>query len=92
MSLFENAAQLKKVLVGMEKDIGLEDLSDPEKSVFYAVVDLNAGEAIQSSFIRKHALTLSLSKPTFHRALKTLVEKGFIIHEAGTKTGKYRVG
>jgi len=92
MSLFENAAQLKKLLVGMEKDIGLDDLSDPEKSVFYAAIDLSNGDAIHTNNIRTHTLAESLTKPTFFRALKSLVTKGLLVHEDGTKTGQYRIG
>ena len=76
----------------MEKDIGLGDLSDPEKSVFYAAIDLSNGDAIHSNSIRAHTLAVSLTKPTFFRALKSLVTKGLLVHEAGTKTGQYRIG
>ncbi len=91
MSLIENAVQLKKMLVGMERDIGLDELSDPEKTVLYSFIDLDVGEAINSGAVRDHILTLKLSKPTFHRALKSLVKKGFVTHEAGTKTAQYRL-
>ena len=91
MSAFENAVQLKKLLVTMEKDIGLEKFSDAERSVFYAAVDLDIGEAIHTRVIRSHLLTVDVTQATFYRALKTLVEKGFLSHEDGTKAGQYRV-
>ncbi|MEH6836710.1 MULTISPECIES: hypothetical protein [Falsihalocynthiibacter] len=90
MSVFAIAAQLKKMLLGMEKDLGFDTLSESEKSILYAVIDLEGGSAIHSSLIKSHELTDSLTKPTFHRALKSLVSKGYIIHEDGTKTGLYR--
>ena len=92
MSLLENAVQLKKMLMGMEKDIGFDTLSSPEKSVFYAVVDLNEGGALNSNSIRSHAFVHDLTSATFYRALKSLIAKGFIMHEVGTKTGHYRIG
>lgn len=92
MSLFENAVQIKKLLVGMEKDIGLDELSDPEKSIFYAAIDLSNGAAIHSNNIRTHSLAANLTKATFFRALKALVTKGLLVHEVGTKTGQYRIG
>lgn len=92
MSLFSKAAQLRKILIGMENDLGFEDLSDSEKSILYAVVDLDVGRAVQSSLIKAHILTDRMTKPTFHRALKSLVSKGYLAHETGTKVGLYRLG
>ena len=91
MSVFTNAALLKKMLLGMEKDLGFDALSDPEKSILYAVVDLEVGEAVHSSLIKTHVLADRLTKPTFHRALKSLVSKGYLAHEDGTKAGLYRL-
>ena len=91
MSVFQNAVQLKKLLVTMEKDIGLQSFSDAERSVFYAAVDLDTGEAIHTRVIRSHLLTVDVTQATFYRALKTLVERGFLLHADGTKAGQYRV-
>lgn len=90
MAVFTIAAQLKKMLLGMERDLGFDTLSESERSILYAVIDLEGGNAIHSSLIKGHELTEGLTKPTFHRALKSLVTKGYIAHEQGTKTGLYR--
>lgn len=91
MPVLENAVHLRKLLLGMERDIGLDNLTDTEKSVYYAVVDLDTGGSVQSRVIRKHELTNDLSQPTFYRALKALLNKGLLAHEAGTRAGQYRI-
>ena len=88
---FLNVAQLRELLLGMERDLGLGNLTQNEKDVFYAVqlvLSANAGMA-RSEDIKRHELTRGITQPTFHRSLKRLVEKGLIAHAPNTKAGSY---
>ena len=86
-----NVAQLRELLLGMERDLGLGNLTQNEKDVFYAVqlvISANSGIA-RSEDIKRHDLTQGITQPTFHRSLKRLVEKGLIAHAPNTKAGSY---
>ena len=90
---FLNVAQLRELLHGMEQDLGLGQLTHNEKDVFYAVqlVISSANGIARSEDIKNHELTRAITQPTFHRSLKSLVEKGFIAHAPNTKAGSYIV-
>ena len=77
--------------MGMERDLGLGDLSQNEKDVLYAVqVAYNSGNGVaRSDDIRNHMLLQSMTQPTFHRSLKSLVKKGYVRHVPNTKAGAY---
>lgn len=86
-----SVAQLRELLLGMEQELGLGDLSQNEKDVLYAVqVSFNASEGVaRSDDIRNHMLLKSMTQPTFHRSLKVLVKKGYVNHAPNTKAGAY---
>lgn len=75
----------------MEKDSGLSELPEAEKLIFYAFVDLESGDAIRSSALRGHSLLQNVPVPTYHRALKSLLKRGLIEHDEGTKASHYRL-
>lgn len=88
---FLSVAQLRELLMGMERDLGLGDLSQNEKDVLYAVqVACNADSGVaRSDDIRNHMLLQTMTQPTFHRSLKSLVKKGYVGHAPNTKAGAY---
>ena len=84
-------AQLREVVMTMEKELGLSELSHNEKDVLYAVqsvLTLSNGVA-KSDDIRSHDLVKTMSQPTFHRALKSLIFKKLLNHAPHTKSGSY---
>lgn len=86
-----NVAQLRALLLGMERDLGLGDLSQNEKDVFYAVqsvIALSDGVA-RSDDIKGHSLVFEMTQPTFHRSLKNLLDRGLLAHAPSTKAGSY---
>ncbi|MDA9990603.1 hypothetical protein N9E48_07330 [Paracoccaceae bacterium] len=86
-----NVAQLRELLLAMEKDLRLGHLSQNEKDVFYAVnsvIGLKKNIA-KSEDIKNHDLVLDMTQPTFHRCLKNLVNMGFLAHAPSTKAGSY---
>ena len=86
-----NVAQLRALLLGMERDLGLGDLSQNEKDVFYAVQSVIAGsEGIaRSDDTESHSLVFEMTQPTFHRSLKNLLARGLLAHAPSTKAGSY---
>lgn len=86
-----NVSQLRELLLGMERDLGLGKLTQNEKDVFYAVqlvIAANGGIA-RSEDIKNHELTRNITQPTFHRSLKGLVSQGLLSHAPNTKAGSY---
>ena len=75
----------------MEQELGLGDLSQNEKDVLYAVqVAFQTGNGVaRSDDIRTHMLLQTMTQPTFHRSLKSLVHKGYVGHAPNTKAGSY---
>lgn len=86
-----SVAQLRELLLGMEQELGIGDLSQNEKDVLYAVqVAFNTATGVaKSDDIRNHMLLQSMTQPTFHRSLKSLIKKGFVGHAPNTKAGSY---
>ena len=86
-----NVAQLRALLLGMERDLGLGDLSQNEKDVFYAVQSVIAGSdgVARSDNIKGHSLVFEMTQPTFHRSLKNLLDRGLLAHAPSTKAGSY---
>ena len=85
-----NVSQLRELLLGMERDLGLGKLTQNEKDVFYAVqlvIAANGGVA-RSEDIKNHELTRNITQPTFHRSLKSLVSQGLLSHAPNTKAGR----
>lgn len=86
-----SVAQLRELLLGMEQELGIGDLSQNEKDVLYAVqVAANSSTGIaKSDDIRNHMLLQYMTQPTFHRSLKSLIAKRLVGHAPNTKAGSY---
>lgn len=86
-----NVAQLRALLLEMEAALGLQDLSANERDVLYAISDVATGEprAARSDAIRSHPLAAAIPQATYHRALKSLVERGIVRHAPHTRAGLY---
>ncbi|MBT4235285.1 MAG: hypothetical protein HOD69_14385 [Marinovum sp.] len=84
-------AQLREIVMTMERDLGLIALSHNEKDVLYAVQSVLADSdgVAKSDEIRSHDLVQDMSQPTFHRALKSLLARGLLRHAPDTKAGSY---
>lgn len=89
----KTVAQLRTLLLEMETALGLRDLSSNERDVFYAIHEVSSGtpRSARSDAIRAHPLAAHIPQATYHRALKSLVEMGFVSHAPDTKAGQYVV-
>lgn len=91
--LFDYAAEVREMLVSMEIDVGLDDLSDKERDVLYAFRRLmDASVPVRSDALRAHPLVERMTHPTYHRALRSLMEKEFISHAPQTFARTYVAG
>lgn len=75
----------------MEKSLGLVELSPNERDVLYAINEVSSGtpKAARSEAIRNHPLASAIPQATYHRALKSLVQRGLIAHAPETRAGHY---
>ncbi len=84
--------ELRKLLLGMERSLGLQELSHTERDIYYAASDIAKTEKqIRTTGLMEHALVAEVSRPTFFRALKSLVEKGYLAPSQGRSRGLYEI-
>ena len=89
MNKFNTFVQLKELMFAMEQDLGISELSEPEKCVFSCIVQASeAGELISTKSIEQHILTSNMSRPTLFRCIRQLLAKGIISQPSH---GKYLV-
>ena len=83
--------KLLLVVAEMEIDLGIAALSEAERRIMGSVGSLGSGlkEYISSKDIRESSLCEGLTDPTYYRALKHLLDLGYIEVKSGRKTGLY---
>lgn len=75
----DSIAALKSLLSGMERDLGLDDLSPSQLDIFYAVTLINEKEGPASPVrILEHDLSKRMSRATLFRCLKSLTRLGYL--------------
>ena len=83
--------ELKKLLDSMEKDFGLNSLSEVERNVLYAIKDLEKENgAAKTGHLLTHEFTANMSRISVFRSIKTL-EKLNKIKRHASKRGEYRI-
>ncbi|MDC0739216.1 hypothetical protein N6L24_13090 [Cognatishimia sp. SS12] len=92
MQEISKLAELRKLLLGMERALGLEDLSAVERDIYYAASELSTeAPGVRTTGLLSHALLEDVSRPTFFRALKSLVGKGYLSQSNASRRGVYVV-
>lgn len=85
-------AKLRSMLLEMEKDLGLADLTEAQRDVLYAITLLSAKEGVANiEGIQAHELTQKISRPTLFRALTTLSDKKIIQRIGSERSGTYQI-
>ena len=84
-------ARLRELLFEMEQDLGLTELPQNERDVFYAMMALaeDGYEDLRTEHVKQHPLVCGMPPATFHRALKTLLERDFIARAPHRKVGAF---
>ena len=81
--------ELKKLLNSMERDFGLNSLSEVERNVLYAIKDLEKENgAAKTGHLLNHEFTANMSRISVFRSIKTL-EKLKKIERKTSKRGEY---
>ena len=81
--------ELKKLLNSMEKDFGLNSLSEVERNVLYAIKDLEKEKGTaKTGYLLSHEFTANMSRISVFRSIKTL-EKLNKIERKTSKRGEY---
>lgn len=92
MSKNSKIAALRSMLWHMEVEVGLETLTQPQKDVYYAAcLVADEDEIFQSDSVKRHPMLAPMARPTFYRALKDLVDKGFLAATSSRKDGRYQI-
>ncbi|MBF9035407.1 hypothetical protein HKCCE2091_14265 [Rhodobacterales bacterium HKCCE2091] len=96
MSMMVQLAHLRDVLHEMEQNLGFEGLTRKERDIllaFYANASLSEDFGFVSSTdrVRSHPTLESVSQPTFHRALRRLLERGMVERRDGLPAGMYAI-
>jgi hypothetical protein len=90
MKDISSLAKLKILLIGMEKDFGIDDLNEIQLSIVYAATLISQeAEVIETDAMRKHILLGGISRSTFFRALRGVVDQGYIKHNDGALRSSY---
>ena len=85
-------SRLAKLIFEMEIDLGLSDLSQPEKLVLMAAHEQSDADGqFQTHQLLSHPLSAKISRPTFFRALKQLEQKELLLRNLEKKRGLYSV-
>ena len=88
ISSFETILALKKLMLLMEVDLGIDALSDDAKTLLVAISDVqNSDGSFISYAARNHELTNQMPHASYHRALKALIDNKFIkLHHENKKS------
>lgn len=90
MTDIKKLAQLKQLLFGLEKDLGIHDLSAVKQNILYAATLVSSSDKpIETDSIRNHELLTEVARSTFFRAIKELVDAGYIRHIEGAQRSSY---
>ncbi|MEN8831913.1 hypothetical protein [Pacificibacter sp.] len=90
MTGLEKIARLKHLLQGMERDLGIDDLSSVQRNIVYAATLLSeASRTVATEDIRQHELLDGVSRSAFFRALRELVDTGYLKHTDGRQRSSY---
>ena len=89
--MLKRVGQLRALLLEMESSLGLTELSPSERDVLYAIsaiCDVDPSGA-KSEAIRAHPLVVAIPPASFHRALRALIDQGYVQPAEHRRAGLY---
>lgn len=88
----DRLARLRDLLWQMEVEVGLEQLSQSQRDVYYAAcLVADEEKTLHSEQVRQHPMVKPMARPTFYRALRDLVLEGYLEAVGEARSGRYRV-
>ena len=93
MPTIDHYATLRNLLLEMERDLQITELSDIGKRVISTLVLVDEGkyETVHLDDIRTHALTASIPAPSLYRSFQTLINMGLINRVGSPPSGLYQL-
>ena len=89
-SKFQAFSQLRNLLLMMETDLGITNLTEDERALLADIIDIQDDDGkFESDVLRSHTLVEGLSHGSYYRALRTLRENNFIDKRDGRKRSLY---
>lgn len=83
-------AAMRQILLGMEADLGIDALNEPETLVLCAAAQAQKEcEEISIAAMQRHPLTQKIPRSTFFRAVTTLMERGLLMKAGPEKRSGY---
>ena len=74
----------------MEEDLGIDSLGTAERDIIYAVQLLSHDdEPVETEQIKSHHLLEDVSRSKFFRALRELVDRGYLRNSDGRQRSSY---
>jgi DNA-binding IclR family transcriptional regulator len=85
-------AALRNLMLSMERDLGLSDLTDYQRDVYYAAhLVATKDDIAHSDSIRQHSMLSTVPRSTFFRSMKDLVSLGYLVPSGAPRSGEYLV-
>lgn len=84
-------AELRNLILQMERDMSIVSLTEIEKKVISALIILSNKEQkpIHLDQLREHPLVKSMPQPSLYRAFQTLIKSGYIDKVGTERSGLY---
>lgn len=77
------AVAVRLFLLDLETSIGIADLSEAERNVLAALILCGGvGGIVAPGVLRQHPLAAGLTHPTYHRVLRSLLERGMAVYQS----------
>lgn len=94
LSLIAQLSNLRKVVHDMEVDLGLATLERKERDILLAFFAASVkhpvhGMIARTDTVRQYPTLMDISQPTFHRALRRLIDRGLIQRSPQLPAGTY---
>lgn len=90
-TLLAHFAMLRTQLVALEADLGLDGIGEDEINIICALANSSptATDACAVNDLRVHPLCRRMSKPTFYRAMASLMSTGWVSRTGSVRSGIY---
>ena len=93
MPILDSYAKLREVLFQIEKDLGIEELTETERKVLAVLAKLSGGTKrhVKLDQIRQDEIVTDVPAPSLYRAFSTLQKQGYICRSGGQRSGLYHL-
>ena len=85
----QTAVRIRLLMLDLETSTQLSDLSEGARNVLSALVLCGGtSDFVKPADLRRHPLAAALTHPTYHRAVRSLLERGMITYSAEGNGGR----